>query len=173
MIGSSLLFVYDDSLRASVWMIDFGKSGPLPANIQITHREPWSKGNYEDGYGIGLDNILWILQLLIDESDIQKQNSPRGTDLRVCGKESNDSSNMNTSTWVLFNQWQGGVTSIESISGSHFVCRILFNVAIISCMKLYSIAFLRNCYVTIEIYEKPFVNKTKLYGFIHGKTKIQ
>uniref|UniRef100_A0A3Q2WSR2 Kinase n=1 Tax=Haplochromis burtoni TaxID=8153 RepID=A0A3Q2WSR2_HAPBU len=52
-IGSSLLFVHDHS-KASVWMIDFGKTTPLPDSQELRHNVPWSEGSREDGYLIGL-----------------------------------------------------------------------------------------------------------------------
>uniref|UniRef100_A0A8W4FM71 Kinase n=1 Tax=Sus scrofa TaxID=9823 RepID=A0A8W4FM71_PIG len=50
-IGSSLLFVHDHCHRAGVWLIDFGKTTPLPD---------------EDGYLLGLDNLIGILASLAE-----------------------------------------------------------------------------------------------------------
>lgn len=58
LIGSSLLFVYDSSSLASINMIDFGKTKPLPEGVSITHESQWIEGNHEDGYLIGLDNLI-------------------------------------------------------------------------------------------------------------------
>ncbi|CAF4667504.1 unnamed protein product [Rotaria sp. Silwood1] len=66
LIGSSLLFVHDEN-RASIWMIDFGKTRLLPDNIHITHDKPWIRGSHEDGYLSGLDNLISILQEIINE----------------------------------------------------------------------------------------------------------
>ncbi|XP_023221640.1 inositol-trisphosphate 3-kinase B-like [Centruroides sculpturatus] len=63
MIGSSLLFVHDSN-HASIWMIDFGKTMPLPGNIKITHKDPWVVGNHEDGYLIGIDSLVKLFEEL-------------------------------------------------------------------------------------------------------------
>ncbi|CAF1073548.1 unnamed protein product [Rotaria sordida] len=66
LIGSSLLFVHDEN-KASIWMIDFGKTRLLPNNIHITHEKPWIRGSHEDGYLFGLDNLISILREIINE----------------------------------------------------------------------------------------------------------
>lgn len=63
LIGSSLLFVHDSN-KASVWMIDFAKTQPLPDGIKIDHKSPWVVGNHEDGYLIGVENLIQIFTLL-------------------------------------------------------------------------------------------------------------
>ncbi|XP_066494803.1 inositol-trisphosphate 3-kinase C-like [Tiliqua scincoides] len=66
-VGSSLLFVHDRTGLARVWMIDFGKTVPLPAQRTLTHRLPWVEGNHEDGYLWGLDNLITILENMLKE----------------------------------------------------------------------------------------------------------
>lgn len=61
LIGSSLLFVHDGK-KTSISMIDFGKTRPLPKNMSITHNQPWTRGSHEDGYLLGLDNLISLFQ---------------------------------------------------------------------------------------------------------------
>ena len=67
-VGSSLLFVHDASGLARVWMIDFGKTVPLPPPNTLDHRTPWQEGNREDGYLWGLDNLIDIFSAMVPSS---------------------------------------------------------------------------------------------------------
>ncbi|XP_076357707.1 inositol-trisphosphate 3-kinase A-like isoform X2 [Tachypleus tridentatus] len=66
LIGSSLLFVHDMK-NANVWLIDFAKTRQLPLNVHISHRDPWQMGNHEDGFLVGLKNLLELFQELHKE----------------------------------------------------------------------------------------------------------
>eukprot|EP00730_Choanoeca_flexa_P015627 TRINITY_DN7218_c0_g1_i3.p1 TRINITY_DN7218_c0_g1~~TRINITY_DN7218_c0_g1_i3.p1 ORF type:complete len:417 (+),score=88.78 TRINITY_DN7218_c0_g1_i3:218-1468(+) len=59
LIGSSLLFIYDSTGKVGVWMIDFGKTSPV--EHELSHDIPWRLGTQEDGYLIGLDNLVTMI----------------------------------------------------------------------------------------------------------------
>jgi hypothetical protein len=68
-VSSSLLIIYDDASppRAppGVWMIDFAHVHAVDPTIgKVTHREPWQKGNREEGYLLGLDSLLTTFESL-------------------------------------------------------------------------------------------------------------
>ncbi|XP_041832108.1 inositol-trisphosphate 3-kinase B isoform X2 [Melanotaenia boesemani] len=65
-IGSSLLFVHDSKGKANIWMIDFGKTTPLPQGEELTHRISWVEGNREDGYLVGLDSLVDIILSMVN-----------------------------------------------------------------------------------------------------------
>ncbi|XP_038162257.1 inositol-trisphosphate 3-kinase Cb [Cyprinodon tularosa] len=71
-VGSSLLFVHDASGKASIWMIDFGKTVPLPPSMTLDHRTPWVEGNREDGYLWGMDNLIDILSSMIPQTPCEE-----------------------------------------------------------------------------------------------------
>ncbi|XP_052870089.1 inositol-trisphosphate 3-kinase B-like [Anopheles cruzii] len=69
-IGSSLLFVHDRH-KASVWLIDFAKTVALPESVAITHDGTWKVGNHEDGYLIGINNLIEIFSEVHDRQTLQ------------------------------------------------------------------------------------------------------
>ncbi|XP_047441328.1 inositol-trisphosphate 3-kinase B [Mugil cephalus] len=73
-IGSSLLFVHDHS-KASVWMIDFGKTTPMPESKELCHNVPWAEGSREDGYLIGLTSLISSLSQAITVASWQQGDS--------------------------------------------------------------------------------------------------
>ncbi|XP_003372761.1 inositol-trisphosphate 3-kinase B [Trichinella spiralis] len=62
-IGSSLLFMYDKK-HANVWMIDFAKVCPVET-VTLNHTSSWQFGNHEDGYFVGLDNLIQVRNSLL------------------------------------------------------------------------------------------------------------
>lgn len=82
-IGSSLLFVHDRT-QASVWLIDFAKTIQLPTNTEITHSNNWSVGNHEDGYLIGINNLISIFEDLLNDPVIhQSSMTPSSSDEKI------------------------------------------------------------------------------------------
>lgn len=50
-------------------MIDFAKTVPVPDNTNIDHNSVWEVGNHEDGYLIGLNNLISIFESLIKDDN--------------------------------------------------------------------------------------------------------
>lgn len=73
MIGSSLLFVHDRN-QACIWLIDFAKTVSLPSGANITHINEWSVGNHEDGYLIGINNLIQLFEELLASEIAAPQN---------------------------------------------------------------------------------------------------
>lgn len=71
-IGSSLLFVHDTE-KANIWLIDFGKTVPLPLELLVDHKSAWEADSHEDGYLIGIDNIISIFQQLHNNGEGRTQ----------------------------------------------------------------------------------------------------
>jgi len=66
-VGCSLLFIADASgPRASVYLIDFAHTTPVPAGISIDHRSEWKPGNHEDGLLLGMDNVIACWEKVLD-----------------------------------------------------------------------------------------------------------
>lgn len=56
------MFVHDVT-SAGIWMIDFAKTLPLPQNLsEIRHDVEWQVGSHEDGYLIGVNNLIDIFE---------------------------------------------------------------------------------------------------------------
>jgi 1D-myo-inositol-triphosphate 3-kinase len=70
LIGCSLLFIFDHA-KAGVFLIDLAKTSPLGDGVVIDHRSPWSPGNHEDGFLIGIRSIrdVWTRVLKCVEDD--------------------------------------------------------------------------------------------------------
>ena len=68
-IGCSLLFVHD-RYNAIVWLIDFAKTIKLPEDVKITHGSKWKVGNHEDGYLIGVNNLISIFMTMLEQQPV-------------------------------------------------------------------------------------------------------
>ncbi|KAJ8969056.1 hypothetical protein NQ314_001956 [Rhamnusium bicolor] len=68
-IGSSLLFVHD-RYNANVWLIDFAKTIILPEDVTISHNSKWKVGNHEDGYLIGVNNLINIFMAMLEQQPV-------------------------------------------------------------------------------------------------------
>lgn len=50
-------------------MIDFAKTVPVPEDVNIDHNTAWKVGNHEDGYLIGLNNLISIFESLLKDAN--------------------------------------------------------------------------------------------------------
>jgi len=73
LIGTSCLFVVSRE-KASLHLIDFAKTSALEDGVSIDHRSTWQRGNHEDGFILGIENLLrlWkkVLTALEDGDDV-------------------------------------------------------------------------------------------------------
>jgi len=53
--------IVGDNVHIGAWMIDFAKTLHVPDQL-LTHRDPWQFGNHEDGYLVGIDNLIKVGQ---------------------------------------------------------------------------------------------------------------
>lgn len=63
------MFVHD-RCNANVWLIDFAKTIKLPEDVQITHNSKWKVGNHEDGYLIGVNNLISIFMTMLEQQPV-------------------------------------------------------------------------------------------------------
>lgn len=64
-----MLFVHDRT-NANVWLIDFAKTIVLPEDVRITHNSKWLVGNHEDGYLIGVNNLIKIFMNMLEQQPV-------------------------------------------------------------------------------------------------------
>ena len=50
-------------------MIDFGKTIPLQDGVSVTHNKKWERGNHEDGYLMGLENLTSVLESILGDCE--------------------------------------------------------------------------------------------------------
>lgn len=83
-----------DRTQASIWLIDFAKTVSLPAGASITHMNEWIVGNHEDGYLIGINNLIQLFEELITVSETappQPDDKMHENEADICGnREMND-----------------------------------------------------------------------------------
>ena len=61
MIGSSIFIIYDNE-KVGVWLIDFAKTYQVSHHLKLTHRSPWQEGNHEEGFLLGMDNLISTIE---------------------------------------------------------------------------------------------------------------
>ena len=68
-IGSSLLFVYDEYDNATITMLDFGKTVQSPEPLKHNVPYVYPTLSHEEGYLIGVENMLKIIKVIDSEGD--------------------------------------------------------------------------------------------------------
>lgn len=76
-IGSSLLIIADAYGHSGVSWIDFAKTVHPPEGIELTHTNPWSPGNHEDGILTGLENLVSAWRVVVENAQNDGGNSQR------------------------------------------------------------------------------------------------
>ncbi len=54
-----------------IWLIDFGKTVALPEGVSISHDSAWEVGNHEDGYKIGVHNLVALFDDLANSLQVK------------------------------------------------------------------------------------------------------
>uniref|UniRef100_A0A915MAC8 Kinase n=1 Tax=Meloidogyne javanica TaxID=6303 RepID=A0A915MAC8_MELJA len=62
-------------VKVGAWLIDFAKCHRIEGGGKLTHRRPWDLGNHEDGYLIGLDNLMELLEGNEEEEEGNDENN--------------------------------------------------------------------------------------------------
>jgi hypothetical protein len=65
LIGTSLLLSYDGRGRVGLWVMDFGLSCTSPTG-PLRHDAPWTVGNHEDGYLVGMASMQRLFHALLE-----------------------------------------------------------------------------------------------------------
>lgn len=53
-----------------MWLIDFAKTITLPEDVVINHNSKWKVGNHEDGYLIGINNLISIFMNMLEHQPV-------------------------------------------------------------------------------------------------------
>lgn len=155
-IGSSLLFVHDHS-KASVWMIDFGKTMPLPDSKEVQHGIPWVEGNREDGYLIGLTSILTALSQAISLAEGQQEGSWVETwkvwnmKFSECLWHQHLDSGIKQEQWLLQWSWNSKTYEVEAslayCTSGMYIHMPTVERAFYIYIKLFCVCFCIACYI--------------------------
>lgn len=132
-IGSSLLFVHDQ-YHASIWLIDFAKTVILPSDANIDHQSKWSVGNHEDGYLIGINNLIEIFENVQQQQQQQQlqNNNTTTTTTTTISASIVPNNTTTTTTTSTFNKSNTNNVTESSSNSDHQLTRNLEKIENIS-----------------------------------------
>jgi len=67
-VRTSILLVYSNATNSTtVHIIDLTRVSELLNGKTINHRDEWAPGNHEDGYLVGLDNLISTFEKVLED----------------------------------------------------------------------------------------------------------
>lgn len=108
-----MLFVHDRT-QASIWLIDFAKTVSLPGGANITHMSEWIVGNHEDGYLIGINNLIRIFEEILAGDDEPQPIEQSNEEANICEYNEIDDATSNPAACTCEHKQESTEVQMES-----------------------------------------------------------